>query len=129
MSGSIHRVGAAVQGLEACNGWTFWHAETAGALTADRCPEKRNPPDDCGLRDASRSLLEGRRPAVPLQPQHEMDGEDAVPPSDPDSVAVQITPERLDIREQLGVPSDAARGVDVLLRIVEEQRGGRRKPE
>jgi modification methylase len=30
--GSIHRVGAAVQGLEACNGWTFWHAESAGAL-------------------------------------------------------------------------------------------------
>jgi modification methylase len=30
--GSIHRVGAAVQGLEACNGWTFWHTETDGAL-------------------------------------------------------------------------------------------------
>ncbi len=26
--GSIHRVGALVQGLPACNGWTFWHAET-----------------------------------------------------------------------------------------------------
>ncbi len=25
MSGSIHRVGAQVQGLDACNGWTFWH--------------------------------------------------------------------------------------------------------
>lgn len=24
-SGSIHRVGALVQGAEACNGWTFWH--------------------------------------------------------------------------------------------------------
>jgi len=23
--GSIHRVGALVQGLDACNGWTFWH--------------------------------------------------------------------------------------------------------
>jgi modification methylase len=23
--GSIHRVGALVQGLEACNGWTYWH--------------------------------------------------------------------------------------------------------
>jgi modification methylase len=30
--GSIHRVGAAVQGLEACNGWTFWHSEISGAL-------------------------------------------------------------------------------------------------
>jgi len=28
--GSIHRVGAAVQGLEACNGWTFWHTERDG---------------------------------------------------------------------------------------------------
>ncbi len=28
--GSIHRVGAAVQGLEACNGWTFWHADIDG---------------------------------------------------------------------------------------------------
>ncbi len=26
-AGSIHQVGAAVQGLPACNGWTFWHFE------------------------------------------------------------------------------------------------------
>jgi modification methylase len=31
-AGSIHRVGALVQGLEACNGWTFWHREAEGAL-------------------------------------------------------------------------------------------------
>jgi modification methylase len=24
-AGSIHRLGAMVQGLDACNGWTFWH--------------------------------------------------------------------------------------------------------
>jgi modification methylase len=30
--GSIHRVGALVQGAEACNGWTFWHANTSGRL-------------------------------------------------------------------------------------------------
>jgi modification methylase len=30
--GSIHRIGAAVQGAAACNGWTFWHYEEAGAL-------------------------------------------------------------------------------------------------
>jgi modification methylase len=30
--GSIHRVGAAVQGLEACNGWTFWHAAAGDDL-------------------------------------------------------------------------------------------------
>jgi modification methylase len=31
-SGSIHRVGALVQGAEACNGWTFWHTNTRGRL-------------------------------------------------------------------------------------------------
>ncbi|WP_304622643.1 site-specific DNA-methyltransferase [Pelagibacterium xiamenense] len=31
-SGSIHRVGALVQGFDACNGWTFWHYEQDGAL-------------------------------------------------------------------------------------------------
>jgi modification methylase len=32
--GSIHRMGALAQGLEACNGWTFWHVETKGRLTS-----------------------------------------------------------------------------------------------
>jgi len=31
--GSIHRIGALAQGLEACNGWTFWHIETPQGLT------------------------------------------------------------------------------------------------
>jgi modification methylase len=30
--GSIHRIGAAAQGLDACNGWTFWHIETDKGL-------------------------------------------------------------------------------------------------
>ncbi|MFO1184325.1 MAG: site-specific DNA-methyltransferase [Bauldia sp.] len=30
--GSIHRVGAAVQGLPACNGWTYWHIADQGTL-------------------------------------------------------------------------------------------------
>ena len=30
--GSIHKTGALVQGLPACNGWTFWHYEDAGRL-------------------------------------------------------------------------------------------------
>jgi modification methylase len=30
--GSIHRLGAAVQGKAACNGWTFWHFEAEGQL-------------------------------------------------------------------------------------------------
>src|ERR1700674_3979861 len=30
--GSIHRIGALAQGLEACNGWTFWHLQTPKGL-------------------------------------------------------------------------------------------------
>jgi modification methylase len=30
--GSIHKVGAALQGAPSCNGWTFWHVEEHGAL-------------------------------------------------------------------------------------------------
>ncbi|MEM7777345.1 MAG: site-specific DNA-methyltransferase [Pseudomonadota bacterium] len=30
--GSIHRIGAEVQGKSACNGWTFWHVERGGRL-------------------------------------------------------------------------------------------------
>jgi len=33
VKGSIHQVGALVQGAPACNGWTFWHVEINGALT------------------------------------------------------------------------------------------------
>ena len=32
--GSIHRIGALAQGLEACNGWTFWHLQTPKGLTS-----------------------------------------------------------------------------------------------
>lgn len=32
-AGSIHKIGARVQGFDACNGWTFWHVERAGELT------------------------------------------------------------------------------------------------
>ncbi len=30
--GSIHKVGAHVQGAPACNGWTFWHFDVEGSL-------------------------------------------------------------------------------------------------
>jgi modification methylase len=46
-SGSIHRVGALVQGFEACNGWTFWHYEDKGRLA---------PLDD--LRERVRASLD-----------------------------------------------------------------------
>ena len=31
-AGSIHKVGAALQGAPSCNGWSFWHVEEAGKL-------------------------------------------------------------------------------------------------
>jgi modification methylase len=31
-SGSIHKIGAALQGAPSCNGWTFWHVDQGGAL-------------------------------------------------------------------------------------------------
>ena len=30
--GSIHKLGATLQGAPACNGWTFWHHEAEGAM-------------------------------------------------------------------------------------------------
>ncbi len=47
--GSIHKIGAHVQGAQACNGWTFWHYEAEGTL---------KPIDD--LRAAARERLEPR---------------------------------------------------------------------
>jgi modification methylase len=32
-SGSIHKVGAALQNAPSCNGWTFWHVSQGGVLT------------------------------------------------------------------------------------------------
>lgn len=32
--GSIHKVGALVQGAESCNGWVFWHHERNGQIAA-----------------------------------------------------------------------------------------------
>jgi modification methylase len=45
--GSIHKVGALVQGTEACNGWTFWYHEQDGLM---------QPIDD--LRSTVRASLE-----------------------------------------------------------------------
>jgi modification methylase len=51
--GSIHRLGAEVQGKAACNGWTYWHYELNG---------RRRPID--ALREEARRLL-GLVPARP----------------------------------------------------------------
>jgi modification methylase len=54
--GSIHRIGALAQGIDACNGWTFWHLDTpAGLVSIDT------------LRDTvrkERSVAEPQRAAV-----------------------------------------------------------------
>jgi modification methylase len=34
IAGSIHQIGALVQGAPACNGWTFWHVEAKGTLVS-----------------------------------------------------------------------------------------------
>ncbi|NIJ07822.1 modification methylase [Sphingomonas vulcanisoli] len=34
LAGSIHKVGAMLQGAPSCNGWSFWHIEEAGGLVA-----------------------------------------------------------------------------------------------
>ncbi len=46
MQGSIHRLGAEVQGKAACNGWTYWHFEAKG----------RRQPIDILRQDARRQL-------------------------------------------------------------------------
>ena len=56
-SGSIHRLGALVQGLEACNGWTFWHVKRNGKLV----------PIDL-LRQQYRQMLAEGAPSRAAQP-------------------------------------------------------------
>lgn len=41
--GSIHKVGAAVQNVPSCNGWTFWHFERDGKLVPLDVLRKENP--------------------------------------------------------------------------------------
>lgn len=52
---SIHRLGAIVQGKQACNGWTYWHFEAEGQLK----------PIDL-LREEAKRQLGIRRPAGPF---------------------------------------------------------------
>ena len=63
--GSIHKVGALVQGLPACNGWTFWHVERGGRLTLidDLRAGVRSRP--ARLRRIGQALRFGRRFRAP----------------------------------------------------------------
>ncbi|MEM6902258.1 MAG: site-specific DNA-methyltransferase [Pseudomonadota bacterium] len=49
ITGSIHQVGAAVQGAEACNGWTFWHYEQARNRLAPIDELRQRMRDELGL--------------------------------------------------------------------------------
>ena len=51
-AGSIHQVGAALQGAPSCNGWTFWHVEQGGSLS-------RSTPSGSAIWPRSLSLLRG----------------------------------------------------------------------
>ena len=46
--GSIHRIGALAQGLEACNGWTFWHRRDAARPDGDRLAARAGARGDGG---------------------------------------------------------------------------------
>jgi modification methylase len=47
--GSIHKVGALVQGLPACNGWTFWHFDAEGELVPIDLLRQRIRAETAGL--------------------------------------------------------------------------------
>ncbi len=54
LRGSIHQVGAGVQGAPSCNGWTFWHVDVEGHLVPlDRLRQKLR----AGLNSKSDQVL------------------------------------------------------------------------
>ena len=64
--GSIHKVGALVQGAEACNGWTFWHTERRGRLAPiDTLPRRRAGADGHTFRPEL-DLRSGQTAAGPM---------------------------------------------------------------
>ena len=53
-TGSIHQVGAALQGAPSCNGWTFWHVERDGGALE---PLDRLAPDAIFVRAHKRECM------------------------------------------------------------------------
>ena len=103
--GSIHRVGALVQGLDACNGWTFWHMPNEGALA---------PIDESAHRSSG---------AISPQPVHRRRQ------ADRDAVAFQIGAHRLgSVNTSACQPALPGRR-DIGRDVVEEQRRRRVEPE
>ena len=62
-SGSIHKIGAHVQGAEACNGWTFWHVRKGKSAHPDRPAAPANARGDGG-RHVMSAALRARRAAA-----------------------------------------------------------------
>ncbi len=66
-TGSIHQIGAHVQGLPACNGWTFWHFAVDGKLKPidllrQQIRAEMDSPDPApATRPAIRVVARGRR--------------------------------------------------------------------
>ena len=58
MRGSIHKVGAMVQGLPACNGWTFWCFEAGGHLAPIDLLRQRVRAECVGLQGYSKSTIQ-----------------------------------------------------------------------
>ena len=42
--GSIHQVGAALEGAPSCNGWTYWHFRRDGVSVPSTCCASRSAP-------------------------------------------------------------------------------------
>ena len=64
--GSIHRIGALAQGLEACNGWAYWHVETQEEAGLDRRTPRRDPRRDERGGGVKRSVSPPNGPAAQI---------------------------------------------------------------
>ena len=115
-AGSIHRLGAEVQGLDACNGWTFWHYERNGGLTQI---------DELGASCASAWSAPAHRTADQrLQFQvRRSSSHGAIPRRSRSASSV------LAFCEQHRLPAGRLGAVDILLAVVDEQRRGRLEAE
>ena len=64
--GSIHRLGAEMQGKAACNGWTFWHYEVEGVRKPiDALRERSAPPTRPRARTSAASSPRSEPEALP----------------------------------------------------------------
>lgn len=91
ITGSIHKIGALVQGLPACNGWTFWYAERDGALIS--IDDMRNT-----IRASIDEITTPTKPAS--NSPHAHAAQQDAPADDPPSVGHVHTPPRQEIPQR-----------------------------